>query len=331
MRSYTKIMRYKGILAAIVALFALAIFGGVTFVRAQQPGGSGLQISPTRTELSVNPGEVKEFTVTVRNVTQGDISVKAFLNDFTADNVSGEPKLIVDEGQQRSPSSLQPYLKGMTDFDLKSGQTKEVKLSVDFPPNSSAGGFYGAVRFVALPKGSERAEAERQVALNASVASLVLVEVEGNIIEQIQLNKVEARLNDKGGSFFLNKPNKVAVDIQNKGNSFSKPFGTVQVMGMNGSEVFSYELNAKDPRGNILPKSSRTFVDDIQGVKTPGRYTIVANISHGGGGEVITEKVSFWYIPIWLIAIVVALLLAAGAYTYFAIRRRRGYGSSRQK
>lgn len=319
--------RLTGVLAACL----LIVFSGFGFVKAQQPGGSGLQISPTRTELSVNPGEVKDFAITVKNVTQGDISVKAFLNDFNADNETGEPKLVVDEGQPRSPSSLQQYLKGMTDFDLKSGQTKEVKLTVDFPPNASAGGFYGAIRFVALPKGSNRGEAERQVALNASVASLVLVEVEGNIIEQIQVNKIEARVNEKGGSFFFNKPNKLAIDINNKGNSFSKPFGRVQILGMNGSEVFSYELNSKDPRGNILPRSSRTFVDDIQGIKTPGRYTAVANVTHGGGGEVITQKISFWYIPLWLVAVVVGIVLAVAGYAFWTVRNRRGYGSSRKK
>jgi hypothetical protein len=323
-------MRYKRVFAVFAACLILTAFSGLKLVQAQQPGGSGLQISPTRTELSVNPGEVKEFSIVVKNVTQGDVSVKTFLNDFSADNISGEPKLIVDEGQPRSPSSLEPYLKGMSDFDLRSGESKEVKLSVDFPPNAGAGGFYGAVRFVALPKGADREAARRQVALNASVASLVLAEVEGNIIEQIQVNKVEARANNKPSSFFFSKPNSLAIDIQNKGNSFSKPFGTVQVLGMNGSEVFSYELNNKDPRGNILPQSSRAFLDNIEGIKTPGRYTAVVNVSHGAGGEVITKKISFWYIPLWLIGIFAAIILAVAGYAFLTYRRRGGYGSSRR-
>lgn len=318
-------------LIGVVAACLLMVFSGLGFVAAQQPGGSGLQISPTRTELSINPGQVKDFTITVKNVTQGDVTVEAYLNDFSADNVTGEPKLVVDENQPRTSSSLEPYLKGMTNFDLKSGESKEVELSLDFPPNASAGGFYGAVRFVALPKGSERAEADRQVALNASVASLVLAEVEGNIIEQIQINAVEPRHDDNPGSFFFSKPNKLAIEIQNKGNGFAKPFGTVQILGMNGKEVFNYELNSKDPRGNILPQSSRVFIDGMEGIKTPGRYSAVANVSYGDGGEVITKRVSFWYIPLWLVLLVVGIFLAVGVYTFITVRRRRGYGSGRRK
>ncbi len=315
-------MKYRRIVSAIALVAAMAVSLVPGLARAQQPGGSGLQISPTRTELSVNDGEVKDFAVSVKNVTQGDITVTVFLNDFTAGE-QGEPKLIVDK-REREPSSLQEYLKGLQDFDLKSGETKEVKYSIDFPPNTAAGAYYGAVRFVAIPKGSDRNAAERQVALNASVASLILVQLEGDIIESVQIEKIEVRIGDKPSTFFTKRPNKLAVSIKNKGNGFAKPFGNVQILGMNGSQVYSYEFNNKDPRGNVLPGSGRVFVDDIQGIKMPGRYTAVVNISYGGGGEVLTQRVSFWYMPLWVIGPFIALLLIIGFLVYrFVIRNGR--------
>jgi hypothetical protein len=327
MRSNTYTMGIRRITAVLAALVVLAS-SGIGLVRAQeQQGGSGLQISPTRTELNIQPGEVKDFTVTIKNVTQGDITVATFLNDFNADGETGQPKLVVD-GSPRLPTSLQPFIKGIEDFDLRAGETKEVKFTLDVPTSYSAGGYFGALRFVALPKGDDRSKAERQVALNASVASIVLVQVEGNILESINVEKVEIRHNDKPSTLFINKPNKVAIDIQNKGNSFSKPFGTVQVLGMNGSEVYSYELNNKDPRGNILPLNSRTFVDDLQGIKSPGRYTVIANVTYGSGGEIVSQKVSFWYIPLWMVAVVVVLLVAIGGFVYM---RYRGGGKPRRR
>jgi len=311
-------MNYRRLASLLVVLgVAAGTFFGMA--NAQTPGGSGLQISPTRTELSINPGEAKDFSLTVRNVTRGDVTIDTFLNDFKAGE-GGEPKLIVDK-RGREPSSLEPYLRGIQSFGLKAGESKEVKLSLDFPPDTGAGAYYGAVRFVALPKGAERSTTERQVALNASVASLVLVQLEGNITESIQVEKVEVRRENKPASFFTSKPNKLAIAIQNKGNGFSKPFGNVQVLGMNGSQVYSYELNNKDPRGNILPQSSRAFVDDIKGIKSPGRYTVVANVAHGSGGEVITQKVSFWYVPFWLIIVLLLLLAAIGFLVYKFVRR----------
>lgn len=316
-------MKYRRIIFAIAAVFLLALSGFQTVV-AQQQGGSGLQLSPTRTELSVQPGESKEFSLVVKNVTQGDVTVKTFLNDFEADNNTGDPKLIVDDSPSSS-TSLKSYLKNLEDFDLKGGDSKEVKLSVDFPADAGAGGYFGAVRFVAVPKG-QQATADRQVALNASVASLVLVQVEGNIIEQVAVNKVEVRRDNKPSTFFTSKPNKLAVDIENKGNSFSKPFGRVQIMGMFNREAFSYEINNKDPRGNVLPRTSRVFVDDIQGISMPGRYTAIVNVSYGSGGEIITQKVSFWYIPFWIIGIIIGviLLIAGGGYVLYRRRGSRG-------
>jgi hypothetical protein len=323
MRERIQKLADNGILALLTVLL-VAVYGLSGLSHAQDvPGGSGLQISPTRTELNINPGEVKEFSVTVRNVTSGDITVATFLNDFTPGD-NGEPKLIVDPSKPPEPSSLKNYLLGLQDFDLKSGESKEVKYVIDIPVEAGAGALYGAVRYVAIPKGADRSTAERQVALNASVASLILVQVEGDIIESIQIEKMEVRKDEKAGSFFTSPPNKAAIAIQNKGNSYSKPFGNVQLLGMNGSEVHSYEFNSKDPRGNVLPQSSRSFVDDISGIKMPGRYTLVANISHGSGGEVITQKVSFWYMPWWVIALIVLLIAAIGFVVYrFVIRRGR--------
>jgi hypothetical protein len=90
---------------------------------------------------------------------------------------------------------------------------------------------------------------------------------------------------------------------------------------MNGSEVHSYEINSTDPRGNVLPLSSRWFIDDLKGIGTPGRYTIVANVTHGAGGEIITTKVNFWYIPLWMIGVVVVLVLAIAGAVYWRLRQ----------
>ena len=160
------------------------------------------------------------------------------------------------------------------------------------------------------------------------MASLVLIEVPGDITEQIQVNSVKALKDKKPGSFFTSVPNKISIAVKNNGNSFSKPFGTVSVTDMSGKQVHSYELNNSTPRGNILPKSSRTFTDELKGVKKPGRYTVTANVSHGSGGEVITQKTSFWYMPVWVIITLLVLLagLASGAFYLY----RKQFGRKRK-
>lgn len=310
------------LLCSIMAFSSINL--GFAATATDKKGGSGVQVSPTRSDLSVLPGEQKEFSVTVKNVTQGPITVKSFFNDFESDNISGEPKIIVDPNRQL-PNSMKSFVKGVSDFTLESNETREVKLTVDVPANATPGGYYGALRFAAIPQGTADTPADTQVSLTASVASLVFVEVSGNITEQIQVDSVKVLNGDKASSLFFKQPDKVNVAITNKGNSFSKPFGRVAVT-RGSTEVFAYELNNKDPRGTILPNSSRTFNDEVKNVNKFGRYTVTASISHGQGGEVIIQKASFWYIPTWVLivaAVVLLLLIGAVIYMYRKLGKKR--------
>jgi hypothetical protein len=79
-------------------VFTASVILGVTSIgRAQQTnptGGSGLSISPTRTELRIERGKSDQVKVSIRNVTKGAIVAKPFVADFESDNETGEPKLL---------------------------------------------------------------------------------------------------------------------------------------------------------------------------------------------------------------------------------------------
>ncbi len=162
-----------------------------------------------------------------------------------------------------------------------------------------------------------------QVALTASVGSIVLIEVPGNITEKIKIKDVSAFAGDKKSSVLTAKPTDIGITIENQGNGFAKPFGRVEVKGMFGSKVVkTYELNNTNPRGVILPESTRLFKDTLDGaIKLPGRYTVTGNISHGRGGEILTISKNFWYLPTWFL-ITVLVLLAAIVLAAFVLYRR---------
>jgi len=319
------LLRRLALYMGVLFFVATVSFASFNNVGAQQSTGNGLQITPTRTELQINPGEVKTFSITVKNVTQASVRAKVSLHDFESDGLSGDPKIIVDPQQERSPSSLEPFMKGLEDISLNPGESKVVTLTLDAPADAAPGAYYGAVRFTATPDFEEQSSDDRQVTLTASVASLILVEVSGDITKQIQVRstKVERQTKEgfKAGSFFMQPPSHLAVEIKNNGNSFSKPFGRVSIM-KGSKEVYAYEINAKDPRGNILPKSVRIFRDEIKNVNSFGRYTANISVSHGDGGEILTQSVSFWYVPAWVIAVIVILLVAIVVGGYFIYKKK---------
>ena len=320
--------RFRKVAVSLLTLGMVALPSAPAI--AQQANGSGLSISPTRTELSIKPGQAGTVSITLKNVTKGDVNAKALVNDFDSDNDTGEPKLITDESKQ-SAASIRNFLLGLDDIPLKSGQQKDIIIPVQIPSDASPGAYYGVIRYQAVPV-NDGSQGAGQVALTASVGSLVLIEVPGNITEKIQITSVKPYLsNGNSGSIFTKKPSLVGIHIKNLGNSFAKPFGQVQIQNMSGKQVYAYELNNSTPRGNILPNAQRTFKDELKGVSAPGRYKIVANISYGSGGEVLNYTSTFWYLPVWLlilIALVVLSLIGAASYLF---RRYNSRSISRRK
>ncbi len=293
--------------------------------QSPSPSSSGLQISPTRFELSVNPGESRTFKLNVKNVTGGKIIAKPFVNDFESDNESGQPRLIVDP-KKHSDRSIQSYVSGLSDIPLDPGQSKDVDIIISVPKDAAPGGYYGAIRYAAVQANAQDTVQDRQVSLTASVAALVLLEVNGNINEGIKITSMNVLHKNKAQTFFTASPDKLAVHLQNTGNGFSQPFGRVTIT-KGKKEVYSYEfnINSNGERANILPKSERTFTDTIKNAASFGHYTATASLSYKQGGEVISYSKSFWVIPkpiIYVVLIVIALLLAGLGYTM--IQRRRG-------
>lgn len=289
---------------------------------AQDNGvGSGLSISPTRTDLVVNAGTSADLSISLKNVTGGLITAKAFMNDFQPDGVSGEPRLITDSSV-KSASSIKDFLIGLEDVSLGVDETKELKMKVEVPEDASPGAYYGVIRYQAVPVDENGQESGGgQVALTASVGTIVLVEVPGNITQKIEIKSLAAYIGDNKGRFFTKRPDHVGINIANLGNGFARPFGKVTVTDMFGKQVFTYEMNNTNPRGVVLPSSTRLFKDEVSGLSKPGRYKLTADVSYGNGGEVYSITSTFWYVPAWLIIVLAVLLLAVVGLGFYLFRK----------
>lgn len=320
-----KIISTKRILFSAVLVIAAALFSVSSLIHAQdQQSASGLQISPTRTELTVNRGSNGTVTVNLKNVTGGDILAKPEIDDFVSDNNTGTPRLITDSNQ-KSPYTIKDFISRIADIPMKKGESKTIKIPVNVPADQSPGGYFGVIRFIADPVDNKDNKTGRQINLTASLGHIVLVNVPGNVKEQLQLVSFKAEKNGKTGSVFSSSPDGMALGLKNTGNSFSKPFGTVTIKNFRGKQVLQYEVNNTDPRGNVLPESTRIFHDKINSLgSSPGRYTAIASVSYGNGGDVLVSEIHFWVIPGWLralAALVILIILAAIVYVY---RRLRG-------
>ncbi len=311
----------KVLVIALILTLGVIVPSRVTTAQSGS-GGNGLSITPTRFDLVIEPGGNDIVDMQIKNVADTDILAKAYLNDFEADGNTGNPKLIVDNSV-RSASSISEFVVDFDDVLVKAGETVAVNVPIAIPENAAPGAYYGALRFQASsPEEAGSDDESPQVSLNASVAVLVLIEVPGNITEKIEIADMSAYLDGKSGSFFTATPDQIGVEINNLGNGFSKPFGTVRLNGPWGTgEITSYELNNVSPKGNILPGQPRLFLNSVEGIKWPGRYTISGDISHGRGGEILSIQSSFWYVPAWVLITLLVILLGLALLGYYMFRK----------
>ncbi|MCA9334500.1 DUF916 domain-containing protein, partial [Candidatus Saccharibacteria bacterium] len=165
--------RFQSILGAIVVVCAsimVALSGTVS--GASLDKGNGMQVAPVRTDLILKPGESKTITVLVKNVTGGKELLRVVTNDFTANDESGAPGLLLN-GESDPNHGLKEYMTVPETVTVPKGEQKEVRVTIKMPENVAGGGYYGAVRFIPIIDANNTNTQGDSVSLAGSVASLV--------------------------------------------------------------------------------------------------------------------------------------------------------------
>ena len=327
---------------SMVAVFTVALlFGGGTLAQNDEndvgnetsiSGGSGFRVSPTRDEFAVDKGTVETRTITVRNVTEKVQTARAVIDDFGASaNESGTPNLLIgDDAVENYPYSIKPFVLSIDDLELQPGEEREVLVTFAVPEDTSPGSYFGLVRFLTFNEADLEGIEEAAVALNASVGVVYLIDVPGETNDKLSLEEMSVVKDGSSGSLFSSAPDSVAIRLNNEGNTFQAPFGKVLIKNWSGDTVYEYELNATDPRGNVLPESIRRFEDSIENIGSFGRFTIEANISYGDGSNLISDRVTFWVVPwttVGLVLIGVIAVVFVGTRGLKAYNRRVNEGS----
>lgn len=301
-----KIIR-RGGLYSLASVFIATLVSGAALAAASPSAGSanGYRISPVRTDLTIKPGESETTTIYVQNVSNAVENLQVLVNDFQARNdESGSPALLLN-GKNAPAHGLRQYVTlSSPAFTLQPNEQKGVDVRISIPANASGGGYFGAVRVAPTT-----ASGDKNINLAASVASLILVKVPGNVTEQVSIAGFEVVSGSGAHTLFTSSKNlSAAVRFHNTGNIQEEPFGKIQVK--KGSKVIgSYEINSSTPRGNVLPDSIRKFTVSIGNVGSLGKYTLQGNFGYGSNGQLLSASTTFYVVPVSAIALAVVLLV----------------------
>ena len=306
-------------IAAVVASVAALLVVPSLAVNAQQTSGgaksetgvaNSVQVSPVRTDMDLDPGASKTIEVSARNLTPRTVQMRATLNDFEASrDETGEPLVILDDKYAKAHSLKRLATISPQIITLGPNEKASVKVTITAPKSAMAGGYYGVARF--LPADQVGGE-DSGVALSATVGSLVLLKVNGEMEQKVTLESMGVSQKGKTGTFFKTPDNlKVIVRFNNQGNVQEQPFGKVKLT-KGDKTLQDVEINNTDPRGNVLPDSIRRFEVDLNKVGKFGKYTVEGNFGYGTG-ELISSKTTFWVVPTtYIIGGIVGLLLLIG-------------------
>lgn len=295
---------------AIAIVGCTLLIGGNAAVHAQagsgeQGQGNGLKIAPVRTDLTIEKGSNRMVSLFVENITAFPITVRGVTNDFVANSdESGEPRIILDEKESAPGNSFKTLVGPITGATLKPNERREIKVTLTVPKNAESGGYYGSIRFV-----PGLGENDKNVALSASVGSIFLVRVPGNVTEQLSVESFGVSRDGRMGSLFNDGPITIETRFRNLGNVHVQPFGKIFVKNMSGKIIHEVELNNVQPRGSVLPTSIRKFSNPIPEQKLFGKYTVEGSFGYGSAGELIMAKKTFYVIPYKMIAAIAALVL----------------------
>lgn len=312
-------------LYSALTVLIVVCFGSITANAATSTitgSGNGLTISPLTTNLVINAGQTQTVPVFIQNVTNAPTTVQVDINDFTAgSSENGHPALLLNPNQYAPSHSLKRYIAPINDITLQAGQQETVNVTISIPKGVAGGGYYAAIRFTPVTVSNGKT-----VTLTASVASLVLVRVPGNVIDDLQLASIDARQGSNGSpqTIFLTNSNLVAaVRFNNVGNVQEQPFGKV-VLKSGNKELATYNVNATTPAGNVLPGSIRLYTVKLSHIGMIGKYTLLGNFGYGTNGQLLSGSTTFYVIPTLAIVIAVLVILLIAFFVYALLRKRNG-------
>lgn len=313
--------------ASLVAVVGLSVaFVGQSYAQqaATSSAANTLKVSPLRTDVTADPGETKTVKIIVTNPSNAEVSVKPIQNDFVADDKEdGSPAIILDENEYSKSNSLKRFLVPLESFNLAGGETKVVEATINVPSNAEAGGYFGAIRFAPTAPDSGG-----QVNMSPSVASIILLRVNGQVSEKLELTDFQVLQDNKATNYLLSDQS-VSMLVRFKNNSKVQlaPFGSISVQ-KGDKVVYNANFNNSEQKDMVLPASARRWEVPLKDIDGFGKYTVSATFTYGSANQTLEATQVFWVIPLpIIIGSVIGLAVVIGLIVLLIVRSNRQKGS----
>ncbi len=307
-----------------LTLFLITVFSICLLPKS----ADALTLSPTRFELSGDPGETITQEITLINESDSAQNYYSSYSNFEAQGESGTPTFV------ESKDDLDKWMSTYSVVSIKAGESISVPLTIKIPTNAEPGGHFASVFWGTTPSSPSGSV----VSVGAKVGVLILLSVNGDTTEAGGL--VSFSVVDKQ-FWHATLPVSFEYRFKNDGGDRVKPTGTIKIR----DTIFlpTKTLDANPSSGNVLPGSTRKFsIDWInyshpEGQSEPtkaigkflydvkyqwknfavGLYSARLNVVYGSQGVHSKDTVFFFVFP-WQLVVVMLLVITI---TFFGGRK----------
>ena len=305
------------------SVLAVALFLIPASTFAQNDAGIGLK--PASIAEKMEPGEVRQFTVLVSNVSGQDQNYYLYKRNISGVRDGGVPIFSVNDGDTGG-FALSDWIQLESDrLEVKAGEEKPVSFILSVPNNASPCDHFGGIFVSAEPPEIK----ESGAAIGYQVANIVSIRVAGECIEQAQIRQFSTD-NYIYGKSEVN----FNLKFENTGNTLLRPRGPLTITNMFGKEIANIIFN--EDQAGVFPGDTREFnfswTSDLTGF---GRYEAMVSPSFGEEGfkQTVFSTATFWILPMNIILpaagiLAVLLLIAYVSIRVYVNRKLAFYGAT---
>ena len=283
-------------------IFFLAVFVKRSYA-VEKITTIGLSVIPPRLSFDAAPGKVSTKEIKIRNESSIARNIMVSVKDFIVVDNEGTPRQIDSSQSEQSNrwSASQWIQPSQSKITLKSGEMKNILISILPPENASVGGHYAMVLFT--PKKDENATNEGS-SISTNVGSLIYITIPGDIKESAKISSFKPKsLFSEYGPITLN------TIVNNQSDVHITPKGTITVKNIFGIKESTINLEAS----NIFPYTERKIDSIFEKKWLFGPFFANLTANYGTKNQLISANTVFWVIPwkiIVLTLVVVAIIVA---------------------
>lgn len=283
----------------ITLLLSLAL---IVTASAKAQTNLALTVSPTKQNISIDPGGTESTYVTFFNQSDLPIAGNIKVVDFIVKDKTGTTYLLEGESFPTKYSASSWITTNADRAVIAAGSSFKVQIKIKAPDNAAPGGRYAAVYFEptgTLPNTkSFIVQKEGQQAVTPRLAALLNIKVNGPIIEDAVLDRFEV------AKFLEYGPVDIKAEILNNGSYHITPKGNITLTNWQGKIVDQYNLEEK----NIFPERSRVYEASLGSKIMIGKYKVSFIVIYGDANQVISADKILWVFP-WKLALAITLAI----------------------